>query len=500
MTGPMSGSTANAVAAADEPGAAQPPPGVSVRPPDQRQPDGDAEHDQRDQDAAGDVAGDVDREHEARRLVGLLATGGRPARPTGARRSDCARRRPAAPRPDGAFRTFAALLEPGGQTGSLLYAPRNAGSWYAREHGRAAGKRTGRSIVNIRELDEESRRTGVWPPRRIILRVEPQEGDDDATADGRAAAVKVGEVDLSAPPSAPPKPRAAPAPLPAPSLSPSVTPSRRRGLPGSRGVTPAPTVSTEDAAFDKWLAEPLPDADAEPEYQPPPAWLPADVRVRAERRHRRVARKARTQLFGASAATTLAIGGCAAALAHRPLADRVRRRLARRAFDRRLRNGPQEPPQQGCGERRRKRAGEQRAPAAGEADRVGRRDAAHAVARGARELGGVFGTGGGVGAVAPAHRAPVVTGRPRPRAAPRTRRRRRRRRPGARAQARGRAGTRGRLERPVLQAGDLAPCRRGRCRPRHRDRRRAAPTNQLTRAVARDRAGRPRRAGASALA
>ena len=167
--------------------------------------------------------------------------------------------------------------------------------------------------MNIRELDEESRRTGVWPPRRIILRVEREDEADEASADGRTAPVKVGEVDLTAPP-APAPPKRAPAPLPAPSLSPSVTPSRRPGLPGSRGVTPAPAVSTEDAAFDKWLAEPLPHADSEPEYQPPPAWLPDDVRVRAERRHRRVARKARTQLFGASAATTLAVGGCAALL------------------------------------------------------------------------------------------------------------------------------------------------------------------------------------------
>jgi len=163
--------------------------------------------------------------------------------------------------------------------------------------------------VNIRELDEESRRTGVWPPRRIILRVE----DGDAEA---AEPVKVGEVDLNAPRAAvaTPKPRAVP-PLPAPSLSPSVTPSRRRGLPGSRGVTPASAACPEDAAFEEWVASPLPESPAEPEYQESPAWLPDDVRVRAERRHRRVARKARTQMFGASAATTLAIGGCAAALA-----------------------------------------------------------------------------------------------------------------------------------------------------------------------------------------
>lgn len=171
--------------------------------------------------------------------------------------------------------------------------------------------------MNIRELDEESRRTGVWPPRRIILRVERDADADAAEAEtnGRGAAVKVGEVDLAAPPraAAPAKPRAVPAPPPR-SLSPSVTPSRRPGLPGSRGVTPAPAVSPEDAAFDKWLAEPLAIADSEPEYQAPPEWLPDDVRVRAQRRHRRVARKARTQLFGASAATTLAVGGCAAAL------------------------------------------------------------------------------------------------------------------------------------------------------------------------------------------
>jgi len=169
--------------------------------------------------------------------------------------------------------------------------------------------------VNIRELDEESRRTGVWPPRRIILRVEDGEGAEQA-ADGRGAPVRVGEVDLNAPRAAvaTPKPREVP-PLPTPSLSPSVTPSRRRGLPGSKGVTPAPAASPDDAAFEQWVAAPLPDIPAEPKYQEPPAWLPDEVRVRAERRHRRVSRKARTQLFGASAATTLAIGGCAAALA-----------------------------------------------------------------------------------------------------------------------------------------------------------------------------------------
>ncbi len=162
--------------------------------------------------------------------------------------------------------------------------------------------------MNIRELDEESRRTGVWPPRRIILRVE--DGEPEA-----AEPVKVGEVDLNGPRAAVATPKGQEAPPLAPSLSPSVTPSRRRGLPGYRGVTPAPAASPEDAEFAQWIASPLPESPSEPEYQEPPAWLPDDVRVRAGRRHRRVARKARTQLFGASAATTLAIGGCAAALA-----------------------------------------------------------------------------------------------------------------------------------------------------------------------------------------
>jgi len=162
--------------------------------------------------------------------------------------------------------------------------------------------------VNIRELDEESRRTGVWPPRRIILRV-GRDGEDAADA----APVKVDEVDLAAPrDGAPPKPAAVPPPLPATSMSPSVTPSPRPGRRGARGVTPAPAASPEDAEFNEWLAQPMPNTPAEPEYQAPPAWLPDDVRVRAERRHRRVARKARTQLFGASAATTLAVGGFAA--------------------------------------------------------------------------------------------------------------------------------------------------------------------------------------------
>ena len=164
--------------------------------------------------------------------------------------------------------------------------------------------------MNIRELDEESRRTGVWPPRRIILRVEREEGVADQPAEGTAP-VKVGEVDLAAPPA-----RAAAAPRP-PAPSSSVIPARRALVPGARRVTPAPEPpnSDEDAAFAKWVEEPLAIADSDPEYQAPPVWLPEDRRVRAERRHRRIARKSRAQLFGASAATTLAVGGCAAAVA-----------------------------------------------------------------------------------------------------------------------------------------------------------------------------------------
>ena len=168
--------------------------------------------------------------------------------------------------------------------------------------------------MNIRELDDESRRTGVWPPRRIILRVDREA---EQAAEG-AAPVKIGEVDLNAPPeqaAAPAPPRAVPPPKLAPSLSPSVTPSRRPGLPGSRGVTPAPAISPEDEAFAKWLEADLAGAATTPEYQEPPVWLPEDVRVRAARRHRRVSRKARSQLFGASAATTLTVGGAIALLA-----------------------------------------------------------------------------------------------------------------------------------------------------------------------------------------
>ena len=163
--------------------------------------------------------------------------------------------------------------------------------------------------MNIRELDEESRRTGVWPPRRIILRV-------DRENDGEAP-VKLDEVDLSspAPRAAVAPPRAAPAPLEKTSLSPSVTPSRRPGLPGAGVVTPAPAASPEAAEFERWISQPLTGESAEPEYQAPPTWLPDDLRVRAKRRHQRGARKARAQLFGASAATTLAVGGCAAVLA-----------------------------------------------------------------------------------------------------------------------------------------------------------------------------------------
>ena len=198
------------------------------------------------------------------------------------------------------------------RSGCFPLCSRDARSCAAHDRGDAAGKPTGRSIVNIRELDEESRRTGVWPPRRIILRVEREGADGEASSDGQPAPVKVGDVDLSAPPPAP----AAVAPPTAPSLSPSVSPTRRPVSPAARGVTPAaPALPPEDAEFEKWLEEPLAPDERDPEYQAPPVWLPEDRRLRAERRHRRVARKSRSQLFGASAATTLAVGGCAAAIA-----------------------------------------------------------------------------------------------------------------------------------------------------------------------------------------
>ncbi len=154
--------------------------------------------------------------------------------------------------------------------------------------------------MNIRELDEESRRTGVWPPRRIILRAERTGEVAESPGEDQGAAVKVTGVELAAPPT-------------------GVWPPPRRMIlrverDGEVAASPAFVGSPEDAAYEKWLAEPLAIADCAPEYQELPARLPDDVRLRAERRHLRVARKARTQLFGASAATTLAVGGCVAAL------------------------------------------------------------------------------------------------------------------------------------------------------------------------------------------
>ena len=78
---------------------------------------------------------------------------------------------------------------------------------------------------------------------------------------------------------------------------------------------PASRLRDEDAEFEKWLAMPLAISDSDPDYQEAPVWLPEDRRLRAERRHKRIARRTRAQLFGTSAATTIAAAGCCVALA-----------------------------------------------------------------------------------------------------------------------------------------------------------------------------------------
>lgn len=183
--------------------------------------------------------------------------------------------------------------------------------------------------MNIRELDEESRRTGVWPPRRIILRVE--RGSSHVEEPQQEVPVSVGLVDLASP--ARPKvrtsersrhaaPKVAPERLAAGQVAPR-PPLSRPPAPGSvlrrhgriiAAPRPASRLHDEDAEFERWLAMPLAISDTDPDYQEPPAWLPEDRRLRAERRHRRITRRTRAQLFGTSAATTIAAAGCCLAL------------------------------------------------------------------------------------------------------------------------------------------------------------------------------------------
>ncbi|MDQ1741304.1 MAG: hypothetical protein QOE53_2956, partial [Pseudonocardiales bacterium] len=184
--------------------------------------------------------------------------------------------------------------------------------------------------MNIRELDEESRRTGVWPPRRIILRVE--RGSSHVEEPEIEAPVSVGLVDLASPtrptvrtsarsrhaaPSIAPERLAAGQVAPRPPLSRPPAPGsvvRRNGRIVA-APRPASRLRDEDAEFERWLAMPLAISDSDPDYQEAPVWLPEDRRLRAERRHRRITRRTRAQLFGTSAVTTIAAAGCCVALA-----------------------------------------------------------------------------------------------------------------------------------------------------------------------------------------
>ena len=184
--------------------------------------------------------------------------------------------------------------------------------------------------MNIRELDEESRRTGVWPPRRIILHVE--RGSSHVEEPEHEAPVSVGLVDLAsatrptvrtsarsrhAAPSVAPERLAAGQVAPRPPLSRPPAPGsvvRRNGRIVA-APRPASRLRDEDAEFERWLAMPLAISDSDPDYQEAPVWLPEDRRLRAERRHRRITRRTRAQLFGTSAVTTIAAAGCCVALA-----------------------------------------------------------------------------------------------------------------------------------------------------------------------------------------
>jgi hypothetical protein len=153
--------------------------------------------------------------------------------------------------------------------------------------------------VNIRELDEESRRTGVWPPRRIILRVEGGSSDDQEPEP--EAPVSVGLVDLATPsrptvrtsarsrhaaPSVAPERLAAGQVAPRPPLSRPPAPGSVVRRNGRIVAAPRPTstLRDEDAEFERWLAMPLAISDSDPDYQEAPVWLPEDRRLRAERR------------------------------------------------------------------------------------------------------------------------------------------------------------------------------------------------------------------------
>ncbi len=183
--------------------------------------------------------------------------------------------------------------------------------------------------MNIRELDEESRRTGVWPPRRIVLRVE--RGSSHVEEPEHEVPVSVGLVDIASParprvrtsersrhaaPAIAPEKLAAGQVAPRPPLSRPPAPGSVVRRNGRIVAAPRPArLRDDDAEFERWLAMPLAISDSDPDYQEAPVWLPEDRRVRAERRHKRVARRTRTQLFGTSAATTIAAAGCCVALA-----------------------------------------------------------------------------------------------------------------------------------------------------------------------------------------
>ena len=209
--------------------------------------------------------------------------------------------------------------------------------------------------MNIRELDEESRRTGVWPPRRIILRVE--RGSSHVEEPQHEVPVSVGLVDLASPSrptvrtserSRHAAPKVAPERLAAGQVAPR-PPLSRPPAPGSvvrrngrivAAPRPASRLRDEDAEFEKWLAMPLAISDSDPDYQEPPVWLPEDRRLRAERRHRRITRRTRAQLFGTSAATIDRRRRLLPRARRGAVADRDGGRFDRRAVDRVVRHAP----------------------------------------------------------------------------------------------------------------------------------------------------------------
>ena len=247
--------------------------------------------------------------------------------------------------------------------------------------------------MNIRELDEESRRTGVWPPRRIILRVERGSSDVEEpkheapggrprrSRAARRAAVGARPARRPAAPTlgaGQVAPRPPPAPARARLRRAPPRPHRRRAAAASRPRGRGVREVARGAAGDLGLRPRVPGAArlaarrrARACRAPPPAHRPQGTcpAVRHKRRDDPRGRRLRCGARGRGA-----------------VADRDRGRLARRAVDRPVRHPPAPGASRG-GRRRTREPAARPAPAArrrGSARRAARRAGARRLRRGAR--------------------------------------------------------------------------------------------------------------------